>query len=778
MASIGALEIEIAGDDTKLSLALNHAQQSISSFGQMASGVFTGILGAHLFTGLLHGIKSIGEYMVDASSSYESYSLSLETLLQHVDATGEQTAESFGGAGNRMKLTAMEIEDEMINHTEKVKKLNDQIAEMMKGDNILKAREELNQRLEDLEYSHAQKIIGFQQQIVDAQSTFADRQADREQRMKDALQDMEDQHNLLIEDKRAKAEAEMGKTRSEVAKRAIQKQLDEELKLENDSFHRKYELRKSREERNIREENERDRRQTEARIKQIQDRIAEENKEYDRQQTKLREDSDKRIAEYAAENQKKLELYKQELADEERAHKMHMLRLQEQQSGGGGGSAQNTELLDKDDPYKAQKASLEDFNSWMQAFALDTPFEEKELQEASNVVTALGFNFKKLAPVIGDISASFHKSFGTGTQAIMDAIEGRLMMLQMNFGISRQMLQDFGAEFTASGHLINQSSFFKALERIRDAKFADGMKNQMNSFDGQVSNIKDKMRQFSLEFMGFDKGSKKPREGSIFKGIEDGVFSLAGTLDKNKDKINKFMKDLGDTMSKDVIPFVNELSDGVGKWLKKAFNDLSPDLKSLGKEFGNLLKDMRPVWDFLKKYIFPIIGDILVLIGKLIIDGIKHLIHWLDEKVKAWNKLYTAVKPMLDDLKSAWDSFYGSIEKNMNKLFKFFDDLGKKAKDSLSYLNPFAHHSPSLVEQVDQGVNVIQASYGRLANIKITGPSIVPSFQPSQSTYNYNSETTNAPQITQYNTFNVKSQATAHNIAEHLGFQLEHLGIV
>ena len=53
----------------------------------------------------------------------------------------------------------------------------------------------------------------------------------------------------------------------------------------------------------------------------------------------------------------------------------------------------------------------------------------------------------------------------------------------------------------------------------------------------------------------------------------------------------------------------------------------------------------------------------------------------------------------------------------MNAVIRILAKAAEQVVKWLSYLNPFARHSPSLVEQVEAGVNVIATSYARLAGI-------------------------------------------------------------
>jgi hypothetical protein len=124
-----------------------------------------------------------------------------------------------------------------------------------------------------------------------------------------------------------------------------------------------------------------------------------------------------------------------------------------------------------------------------------------------------------------------------------------------------------------------------------------------------------------------------------------------------------------------------------------------------------------------------------------------------------------AIKTWWAAVVQAFDNALSSIGGIMGKI----KDLIMKA------LNPFAKGSPSLVENVQAGISQIKAEYASLACVTMPNfSSIAPA-----TTQNYNTTTTtNQPQITQTNSFNVTGEANAKNIMSYAAFQLEHLGMV
>lgn len=64
-----------------------------------------------------------------------------------------------------------------------------------------------------------------------------------------------------------------------------------------------------------------------------------------------------------------------------------------------------------------------------------------------------------------------------------------------------------------------------------------------------------------------------------------------------------------------------------------------------------------------------------------------------------------------------WQRLPGIVLGALKNLVRIISEAAKAAYEWLSYLNPFAHHSPSLVEQVTAGVALIAAKYASLSGI-------------------------------------------------------------
>jgi hypothetical protein len=128
----------------------------------------------------------------------------------------------------------------------------------------------------------------------------------------------------------------------------------------------------------------------------------------------------------------------------------------------------------------------------------------------------------------------------------------------------------------------------------------------------------------------------------------------------------------------------------------------------------------------------------------------------------------------LDEIQTAWQTFMKFLDGASKTISTIFGGLAKDAKGFLSYLDPTAKHSPSLVENVTAGVAAIKQQYLSLSNLQM--PNLASQVAAQNTAYNTNTYRNNTVSVN--NVFNVKGQANAQNTASYLAFQYEHLGIV
>jgi hypothetical protein len=73
---------------------------------------------------------------------------------------------------------------------------------------------------------------------------------------------------------------------------------------------------------------------------------------------------------------------------------------------------------------------------------------------------------------------------------------------------------------------------------------------------------------------------------------------------------------------------------------------------------------------------------------------------------------------LVENIIKAWYALPAGVQKALIAVAKIVQTIALKIYELFSYLNPFAHHSPSLVENVTKGMDVIRGQFARLGSIK------------------------------------------------------------
>lgn len=187
--------------------------------------------------------------------------------------------------------------------------------------------------------------------------------------------------------------------------------------------------------------------------------------------------------------------------------------------------------------------------SWISDFAAKTPYELNEATDAFVKMRAYGLDpTKGLLTTLGDAASAMGKDLSQAVEAIADAVTGENERLK-EFGIKAQKNKKTGNfEYSyADKNGIQQlkvasaddrQAIERALSEIWQEKYSGGMNNLANTFEGQVSKLKDIWLQFKLAIMQqglFD--AIKQRLGDVIEKIE--AMKQSGQFDAWAKKIGK-----------------------------------------------------------------------------------------------------------------------------------------------------------------------------------------------------------------------------------------------
>lgn len=146
---------------------------------------------------------------------------------------------------------------------------------------------------------------------------------------------------------------------------------------------------------------------------------------------------------------------------------------------------------------------------WIENFAKKTPYELSQVTEAFVQMRAYGLNpTDGSLKSLGDAASAMNKPIMQAVEAMADAMTGENERLK-EFGIrASKKGEEIAYNWTDSSgkakHIIikNNSEIIKStLESIFNSKYQDAMQNQMSTYDGMISNLRDQWVQFKKDFM-------------------------------------------------------------------------------------------------------------------------------------------------------------------------------------------------------------------------------------------------------------------------------------
>lgn len=804
----------IEGDSSGFQDAINQASGALSSFLELAGGVAAGEQLSNVFSGVIDSVVSSVSAITATASEFQDWGAVINDVGSQTSDMYSNLADAGAKSGASQAASALEAADALAKYNEKVQEIQDNISTVMQGQNVIDAQTTMYDRLDALATTYGDKVQQINDQIAQAQEALVQKEADQQQSMNNTLQDMTDSHNDQVFNTTAEYTQKMNDTKSTVEKAALQKQLDDKLALMNKEFANTYSTKQSELERNLEQQKAADQRATDQKVASLNDQLAKATDVYNQQVAKEKEAGDKAVSNAEAQNQKKLAQYQRELADEERSYELSLAKRAAAgaKSGGGGSSSAGLLKLDRDvievgDSLAKTKQSGADLLDYMDRISNTTPFNLEDLEQVGEKFTMANVDAASMLPTIENLAGHFHQSLGTTADAVLMAMHGRAMTLKNDFNITGQTMDD------ALGRPVKTSNdVLEAVKKIGENQFSDGIKVQSDQSSSEMIKMHNQITKVVLAIAGISEATGKPIKGGMFDEMMQHMQKFTDFLMTHKPEIEDFGK-----KAITIFMEVGKVLSEVAQFIIDNWQYVWPIFVTIGIAFAILfgatvVAAVALLVSTFGAFAVTAVGVSVVatLVAGVIFSAflylknnwvkiwaeiqsvIKTAVNWISENfatilmfiapgsgilIQAITFLGSHWQQILSDLQKAWNDFWSFLGNIFNNIMKALDDVGKKAGNALSFLNPFAHHSPSLVEQIRDGVDLIKSIYGEVGNMQINAPSINgiggSGSQVYNSTYN-----TVSPNISMSNVFSVGSQANASNIAEYLAYQLLYKGLV
>lgn len=382
----------------------------------------------------------------------------------------------------------------------------------------------------------------------------------------------------------------------------------------------------------------------------------------------------------------------------------------------------------------------------IQKMANVTPFETQDLAEASKTLLAFGINVDDLLPTLknlGDISLGNREKFKSlalvfGQVSSAGKLQGQDLLQLVNLGFNPlQKISERTGESMASlkeKMSAGEISFKMVQEEFQRSTaeggiFFGGMEKGSKTLTGLWSTLSDNAKITARSIVGLSETGDIIK-GGLFDKITLGVQQLIVWIEANKASIVS----LGQAFFTNVFEVGKKVVEIMGQVISFfQQHKVAVDIL-IGVLGGGLAVALIAVIAYVGSLIVAFIGLVSwvgILVG--VIVGAFTVISRnskdaSDYVIAQWNNFIGWLRGIGGQIGTALGNVKSAITKPFIDAFDFLKDKVGGVVDALKKLNPFARHSPSLVDLVTRGTNVIKNRYSSMFDAI---GSLADSFQPS-----------------------------------------------
>lgn len=303
-------------------------------------------------------------------------------------------------------------------------------------------------------------------------------------------------------------------------------------------------------------------------------------------------------------------------------------------------------------------------------------------------------------------------------------------------------------------------------------KFNNLMDNLSQTFQGRMSNISDNMTRLSAAFMGVST-SGDVLAGGLFDRISTGAQKVLDVLNEITPRAQEFMQNLLNngpavaailgglvgllvplaiafaTLIAPALAFaaagaaigfmIQLLVEKMGGWavvqaaMMQAWGDfvkiyngaIKPALDGLWQTIQTqLIPPLQQLWTEISPILIPalkILGEILggFLLGSflVIIEVIRQTVIWVGDMITAFNQFVEFCKGLPAQISAAFAGLKDAIVKPFTDAWNEIQKIADNIKAQMDKISPFHRNSPSLVDKVTSGVDIIKQQFSSLGDL-------------------------------------------------------------
>ena len=216
------------------------------------------------------------------------------------------------------------------------------------------------------------------------------------------------------------------------------------------------------------------------------------------------------------------------------------------------------------------------------------------------------------------------------------------------------------------------------------------------------------------------------------------IFANKLTEFVNSDKFKDWLEKLTAWIRDELPKFITKLFDEYIPKAKQAFEEWWPRIKFVIGVISDLITNIEKIGKAIEKFSSDVgLGMGIIILwfddakkgiekfGASVYDGLVKIVNWFREKfdaIKSWvsqklDEITSWFRSLPDSIANGLGSLFEKITKPFRDAFNWVKDQAGKVKDAVANaLDPTKKHSPSLVDKVKSGTQVIKDEYSSLFN--------------------------------------------------------------
>lgn len=684
MANLSNVNITITATDqtgSGVSSALSNVSRlsgGFSSIGTIASGVFGGILGANVFTGITRGIGNIVSSAFGLNNQMQTSALMSQSMVDAMSQTESAGTSAFGAmsaAAQQYEKTIREVRekesDGLEDYASKIDEINQKILDAeneiasKKEDRFKKEKEQLT----DLADTYTEKYETINQRIEDEMINFNERMYDLENQKADKLEDLQDKRASKESDVNdeiaglnqdlltATTAAEQAAIQTKIA--LLQTELAEFL-AKNDEETAKVTERMDHEIALVQQKHD-------IKIARLQDEMSEEEAEYAKRRTRIEEDVKSDVKGYEDAGNKKIASLKDQLAKEKLEHERFLRDIQEayadanlkMSSGGGSSGAGGKRTIqfafDWTDAFRESAGGLtssgiteylDDVQKKYVQMGIKSPFNIGDIQKAGQSMIAFtggsADNMEKLMETTQALAAKnpMQGMLGATTSMVELLGSGNITSIARRFDLPK-------SAFEGLSKAKNATEFIDMLnEKLAAVGITYGLVDaKAQSLGGAFENVKETFNVFAAAV-------SKP----VYDILTNALVNVNNFLQEHQDEMLALAKVVGDFIRDGVLVladmFMNTLLPAIQGFIDGPGTDILDIFARLWESFTTMI---IPALELLK----TIWASVQKVLEDTVIPGMTRI---FDKLAEFWEYIAPEVKKTLEDITKWWNDNHEIIE--------------------------------------------------------------------------------------------------------------------